>query len=143
MGLGVFKNTMTELMNLIFSDNSAWTRVDGGHVVDIPPVGITQDPLRLRLLKTYGYACMLYIALQHSLPIPLSPVFSYALLKTDGDASILEDMPFIRQVAPGAATLLDLWPSSPQGFIDLKDDQTLKAMTVEYFNKTVRLHFSS
>ena len=136
-GGGVFRNTMTALMDSVFADQTIWKAVDSGHVIDVTPAGIISDPTRLRRLRAYGYACMLYILREHSLPVPMSTVFAYALLLPNGDVSVLDDADYLRAAAPGEARLLNEWPSDATAFIERKDDPILRELTLEYFNKSV------
>ncbi|KAF7335035.1 hypothetical protein MVEN_02253700 [Mycena venus] len=135
IGNGVFKNTMTELMNLIFADNTIWKQVDSGCVIDTTPPGIPADPSRICRLRTYGFVCMLYVVLEHSLPVPMSMPFAYALLQRNGDAALIEDMQLLRAAAPGEARLLREWPLSAEDFVEQKDNKTLQGLTPEFFNK--------
>ncbi|KAJ7178683.1 hypothetical protein C8R43DRAFT_1118055 [Mycena crocata] len=99
-GVGVFKNTMTELMNLVFSDETVWTMIGDTYVIDVTPEGI-------------------------SLPTQLSIAFAYALLKPDGDQKVLEDITFLQLAAPQEAQILQHWPAQPAGFITDKDNINL------------------
>ncbi|KAJ7107453.1 hypothetical protein C8R44DRAFT_885466 [Mycena epipterygia] len=135
MGAGVVKNTMTELMNLVFSDNAVWTRTGDVYVIEITPVDIPSDAGRLRCLKAYGYACMLHLVLLKSLPVALSAVFAYALLQPDSELAVFEDLKFLRAIAPEETRQLQYWPADRAEFIQNKDDRNLKGLTGLYFNK--------
>lgn len=143
MGAGIFKNTMTELMNLVFSDNAVWTRTGDVYVIEITPVDIPSDADRLRRLKAYGYACMLHLVLLKSLPVALSAVFAYALLQPDSELAVFEDLKFLRAIAPEETRQLQYWPADRAEFIQNKDDLNLKGLTGLYFNKLVRIICSS
>jgi hypothetical protein len=64
---GVFKNTLTALMELIFADTSIRKQVASGHVIEMTPLGIPLDPGHERRLKAYGYSCAMQMLLEHSL----------------------------------------------------------------------------
>ena len=145
VGHGVCKNTLTELVNHVFSDQTVWKKIGNTRVIDMMPVGITPDPVRLRLLKAYGYICMLHIILLGSLPIPISTVFMYAVLQPGADTEVLSDTCFLHASAPQELQLLERWPTKPADFMMNKDNENLKALTITYFDKSVRgrLHLHS
>ncbi|KAJ7433202.1 hypothetical protein B0H11DRAFT_2376815 [Mycena galericulata] len=135
VGQGMRQNAMTELMNLVFSDARVWRKIGNGHVIDMVPTCIDPDADRLRRIKAYGYACMLHVVLEHSLPIPLSTLFAFAVLQPDGDVVVLEDPTLLRATSPAEFLVLQQWPQKLGDFQDRKDDENLKALTTEYFNK--------
>ncbi|KAJ7740480.1 hypothetical protein DFH07DRAFT_778413 [Mycena maculata] len=134
VGPGVCKNTMTELMNLVFSDK-VWKRVGTTFDLDLLPSGVIPDAARLQRLKAYGYTIMLHIVLCQSLPVSISTVFAYALLQPDGDEEVLKDMMFIRASAPERAQILQKWPTTPEEFAQLNRDPILRSLTADFFDK--------
>ncbi|KAJ7197470.1 hypothetical protein GGX14DRAFT_574253 [Mycena pura] len=89
IGPGVGSNILTELINTVFSDPTAWKKtVRDTHVINITPAGIQPNHNRLRRLKAYGYACRLYVVLEHALPPPISVFLAYALLAPKGEYDV-------------------------------------------------------
>lgn len=134
---------MTELINHIYADSEVWKQIGNAYVVDPLPPGIQSNPERLLRLRAYGYACMLHVVLLRSLPVPMSTVFAYAILQPDGDAEALKAMRFLRASAPNEVETVQYWPTKPADFLVRKDDERLKALTIEYFNKLVCVYFKS
>ncbi|KAJ7096988.1 hypothetical protein C8R43DRAFT_1141600 [Mycena crocata] len=135
VGNGIVKTIMTELVNLVFSDKAIWKAIGKAKVLDALPAGVMSDSERLCRLRAYGYACMLHVVLCHSLPVHMSTVFAYALLQANGDVSVLQDMDFLRKVAPEEVLLINQWLTTPADFMAKKDDPETTALTLNYFNK--------
>ncbi|KAJ7114568.1 hypothetical protein C8R43DRAFT_961339 [Mycena crocata] len=138
-GPGPGKNTMTELMNLVFSDRTVWKKIGNVHVIDTL-IGITPDADRERQLKAYGFACMIYMIQEECIPAPMSTLFTYSILEPDGDNKVLTDRDFLRAVAPTEFELLAKWPSDRADCLakinNVEEAPTLRALTLEYFNKS-------
>ncbi|KAJ7194154.1 hypothetical protein GGX14DRAFT_404939 [Mycena pura] len=84
IGPGVGSNILTELINTVFSDPTAWKKtVRDTHVINITPAGIQPNHNRLRRLKAY--------VLEHALPPPISVFLAYALLAPKGEYDVILD----------------------------------------------------
>ncbi|KAJ7200758.1 hypothetical protein GGX14DRAFT_400367 [Mycena pura] len=136
IGPGVGSNILTELINTVFSDPTAWKKtVRDTHVINITPAGIQPNHNRLRRLKAYGYACRLYVVLEHALPPPISVFLAYALLAPKGEYDVILDETLVRMYAPDQWQMLQKFPSNASEFMEKKDDAILRELTIEYFNQ--------
>lgn len=79
----------------------------------------------------------MHMLLEHSLPVPMSALFAYAILQWNGDMAVLKDISFLCAAAPGEVQLMSQWPTDAEDFMRRKDEPLLKGLTLEYFDKLV------
>lgn len=132
---------MTELMNAVFSDSAIWKKIGSTYVLQLSPPGIVPSPERLRRIRAYGHACLMYVILEKSLPIQISTLFAYACLTPGGADVALGNRRLLRILAPLEADAIDDWPETLEEFQnrfqDVETRSTLQTLTLQYFTQTV------
>ncbi|KAJ7243928.1 hypothetical protein B0H12DRAFT_1236286 [Mycena haematopus] len=134
MGRGIGQNIMTELINEVFADRTVWKSIGDAKVLHVSPPGIPSDPKRLSLLRSYGYACRLFIITQRTLPPAMSVALAYGLLAPNAESDVINNPTIMRMYAPRQLQLLDHWAKQPSDFEDKKDDDTLREITLTYLS---------
>ncbi|KAF7348819.1 hypothetical protein MVEN_01401900 [Mycena venus] len=137
LGPGVGRTIISELVNEVFSDKTMWKALGstGTYVINTSPPGIQPEAECLRRLKIYGYVCRLYVISQRALPPPISILFAYALLTRNGDADVIHDTSVGRMYAPVQMQVLDIWPALVSDLEEKKNDNNLKELALQYFDK--------
>ncbi|KAJ7178445.1 hypothetical protein C8R43DRAFT_942129 [Mycena crocata] len=115
VGDGVGRSVLDALMVLVFADQAIWKDIGDQKVIQTEPRGVVVSPQRLADIRTYGYACMLYLIHCRALPEQLSIVFAGSALQLP-KITLFDDDDYLRLAAPAQMDILDAWPTSPSGF---------------------------
>jgi hypothetical protein len=141
IGLGVGRTIISELVNEVFANKTVWKSLGGtgSYVISTSPPGIQPAVDSLLRLKIFGYVCRLYVVSQRALPPPISILFAYALLARNGDADVIRDASVARMYAPVQMGVLDLWPALVSELKERQNEDNLKELCLQYFDKLVWL----